>query len=131
MKVFLDKHHNVLSPAEPGWILIPLGSAAFHSAVGEHSYVRVLASCNNLYKQKFQQRLLLARLLGKSSPRLIIMEFIDHVHTVRTYKDFCELLPRLQYKINTQVIKYDRTGCRKCSESSKQPKQQKAPALVY
>lgn len=128
----LDKHQNVpLLYRQQSLAASSFPSAAFCSAVREHSYVRVLANSSNLYKQKFQQRLLLARWLGKSSPCLIIMEFINRVHTVCTYKEFCELLPRLQYKINTQVIKYDRTGCRKCSESSKQPKQQKAPALVY
>lgn len=128
----LDKHQNVpLLYHQQRLAASSFSSATFWSAVGEHSYVRVLASSNNLYKQKFQRRLLLARWLSKSSPFLIIKEFIDHVHTVCTYKEFWELLPRLQYKINTQVIKYNRTGCRKCSESSKQPKQQKAPALVY
>ncbi len=87
----LDKHQNVpLLYHQPA---SSFPSAAVCSADGEHSYVRVLASSNNLYKQKFQQRLLLARWLSKSSPFLIIKEFIDRVHTVCTYKDFWELLP--------------------------------------
>lgn len=119
----LDKHQNVpLLYRQQSLAASSFPSAVFHSAVEEHSYVRALASSNNLYKQKFQQRLLLARLLGKSSPCLIIIEFIDRVHTVCTYKEFCELLPRLQYKINTQVVKYHVENV----QSSKQHKQQKS-----
>lgn len=94
----LDKHQNVpllyrhIRQQSLAASLFP--SAAFRSAVRKHSYVRALASINNLYKQKFQQRLLLARVLGKSFPCRIIMQFIDHVH-VCTYKEFCELLSRL------------------------------------
>jgi len=61
----LDKHQNVpllyrhICQQSLAASLFP--SAAFRSAVREHSYVRALASSNNLYKQKFQQRLLLAR----------------------------------------------------------------------
>lgn len=74
----LDKHQNVPSVYRQQ----TLAASSFPSAVlcsvpgREHSYVRALATSNNFYKQS----LLLARLLVKSSPFVIRMEFIDHEH---------------------------------------------------
>lgn len=58
----LDKHQNVpLLYRQQILAASSFPSAAFLSAVEEHGYVTALATSNNRYKQKFQQRLLLAR----------------------------------------------------------------------